>query len=213
MHITYRLLTYAAEYRSPILTHKTFSMYKYLSQLSPIIRQNPSRADSIADSFSVTQLKSKRWLVDELLKLKIATDSKILILGGWYGTLLVPMLNDKKISNIILTDVDPITVDIARQIHSCQTHTIDAENPSQQFNVDVVINTSCEHMMTIGDRAVSNSSCLYVLQSCDSTNDPGHINTSTSTDDFVQKTKLSTVLFKGRMNLGHKNRFMVIGYK
>ena len=206
-------MTYAAEYRLPILTQITFSMYEYLSQLSPIIRQNPNYANSIADSFSTTQLKSKQWLINELFKLKIAPDSKILILGGWYGTLLIPMLRDKKISNIILTDVDPITVDIAKQIHLCQTHIIDAENPSQQFNVDIVINTSCEHMITIGDRAVSNTGCLYVLQSCDSTNDPGHINPSTSTEDFVQKTKLSNILFKGRMNLGHKNRFMVIGHK
>ena len=187
-------------------------MYKYLSQLSPIIRQNPRQADSIANSFSATQLKSKQWLIEELFKLVNGPDLKILILGGWYGTLLVPMLKDKKISNIILTDIDPIAVRIAKRIHLCETHIIDAENPSHQFNVDVVINTSCEHMMTIGDRAVSNTGCLYVLQSCDNDNDPGHINTSMSTDDFVQKTKLSKILFKGRMDLGHKNRFMVIGY-
>lgn len=188
-------------------------MYDYLSTVSLVIRQNLGRADDIANSFSATQLTSKKWLVNELCKINTITNPRILILGGWYGSLLIPMLKDRGFTNIVLTDIDPETVQIASQLHDCSTFVINADKPNQKFEVDIIINTSCEHMTTIGDLASSNPSCLYVLQSCDSNNDPGHINTPTDTDDFVSKTNLSKVLFRGRMNLGHKNRFMVFGYK
>lgn len=188
-------------------------MYTYLSTVSLVIRQNLERADDIANSFSATQLTSKKWLVDELCKVNTAANPRILILGGWYGSLLIPMLKDRGFANITLTDIDPETVQIASQLHDCSTFVLDADVPNQKFEVDIIVNTSCEHMTTIGDLVSSNPSCLYALQSCDNTNDPGHINTPTSTEDFVLKTNLSSILFKGRMDLGHKNRFMVIGYK
>ena len=65
----------------------------------------------------------------------------------------------------------------------------------------------------VGDHLTDNPECLYVLQTCDNRNDPGHVNTSQSTDEFVKKTGLSNILFRGRLSLGHKNRFMVIGNK
>jgi len=190
-----------------------FNIYNYLSKLSPILRNNSEYVDDIADSFSKTQLQSKQWLVEEMCKVNTKTNPEILILGGWYGSYLVPMLRDADFNNITLTDINPKAVNIASQLHNCSTFVLNAVHPAQTFNPDIVINTSCEHMMTIGDAAVDNPDCLYVLQSCDNPNDPGHINISTNTDDFVKKTGLSRIVFRGRINLGHKNRFMVIGYK
>lgn len=193
-----------------------FNIYEYLTALSPVIRNNPQRADDIANSFSATQLKSKKWLVDELCKQDIKTNSRILILGGWYGSFLVPMLLDKLTDcSITLTDIDETSVAIATQLHSssnqCKFITLDADNPHQRFDVDIIINTSCEHMTSIGEKATFNAKCLYVLQSCDNNNDPGHINTIASTGEFLSRINLSEVLFSGRQNLGYKNRFMIIG--
>jgi hypothetical protein len=193
-------------------------MYEYLTRLSPVIRKNPKHADDIANSFSATQLNSKMWLVNELCKQAIVPNPNILILGGWYGSFLIPLLLERMApKSITLTDIDQQTVLIASQLHDkspeCNFAILDGDNPQYQFDVDVVINTSCEHMLSIGERAVSNPKCLYVLQSCDNTTDPGHINTVASTGEFLSKTNLATVLFSGRQNLGHKNRFMVIGYR
>ncbi len=174
--------------------------------------------DDIANSLSVTQVKSKQWLISELAKHNNKPNPRILILGGWYGSLLVPLLNDQlHPSKIILTDIDPKTVSISSELHKisknvmCQV--VDGDSSLKQFDVDVIINTSCEHMMTFGQNTTSNKNCLFVLQSCNNTNDPGHINTAVNTEDFVSKLSLSTVYFKGRMDLGHKSRFMAIGFK
>lgn len=193
-------------------------MYKYLSNLSFSIIHNIDRANDIANSFSLTQLKSKKWLVDVLAEKCNITHPNILILGGWYGSFLVPMLIETiNPSKIILTDINRDVVNVARSLHKTNSivkcEALDACNPNKQYVCDIVINTSCEHMTSVGEKAVSNSGCLYVLQSCDDANDPGHVNTSKDTESFVTSAGLSQILFKGRLDLGHKNRFMVIGYK
>ncbi len=82
----------------------------------------------------------------------------------------------------------------------------------QTIGPDVIINTSCEHM---GDmkNVVVNKRTLFVLQTCNNKNDPGHVNVSKTTEEFVEKAGLERVIFRGRLDLGHKSRFMVIGWK
>ena len=148
----------------------------------------------------------------------VKPNPNILILGGWYGSFLIPMLLERlNPSSIIHTDIDKEMLSIASQLHKnksqCSFTTLNVDSPQQQFDVDVVINTSCEHMNSFGEKVSLNAKCLYVLQSCDNNNDPGHINTVASTADFLFKVNFSKVLFSGRQNLGHKNRFMVIGVK
>ena len=193
-------------------------MYEYLSNLSFSIRHNIDRADDIANSFSSTQLKSKKWLVDVLSEKCNIPHPNILILGGWYGSFLVPMLTEKfNPSEIVLTDINQDVVRVACSLHKTnkivKCETLDACSPHKRYVCDILINTSCEHMHTIGSKAVNNPECLYVLQSCDNANDPGHINTPKDTESFATSAGLSQMLFKGRFNLGYKNRFMLIGYK
>ena len=190
-------------------------MLEYLTKVSSLLQTYPDYADDILNSFSHTQYVSKKWLVDKLEPyVPKQRPIDILIIGGWYGSYLVPLL---KQHNITLTDIDNDTVERSKFLHQLTPNVefavLDAENPTTTFNVDICINTSCEHMNTIGDGLIRNPNCLYVLQSCDNTDDPGHINVPTSTDDFVSRIGLTDILFRGRLDLGHKNRFMVIGRK
>lgn len=194
-------------------------MNDYLTQISLACQVYPDQAPDIMNSLSSTQYKSKQWLVKELSNWMVDDAPTILILGGWYGSYLIPMLKEKyEDCKIIHTDKDPQAVKIASILHkkqiNCSFEVLDVDTPETKYTADIVINTSCEHMQTIGHRTVTNpTSCLYVLQSCDSTTDPGHINPSTDTKDFLTKCGLITELFCARINLGNKNRFMAIGYK
>ena len=192
-------------------------MYSYLASIGSLLRSDVDVQD-FADSLSTTQYTSKKWLVDVLVKVNPFVNPTVLIVGGWYGSYLIPMLEEGISPHLIThTDINPHTSDIAKHLHGsrsrCTFHVLDADNPEETFKADILINTSCEHMHTIGESAVHSPGCLYVLQSCDNPNDPGHINVPTSTDQFVVSTGLTHILFRGRLNLGHKNRFMVIGYK
>lgn len=207
------------EYLSPILTQIIFNMFKYLQQISTAYGMYPERANDLIQSFNSTQYKSKKWLVDEMSKWVTDDSPSILIIGGWYGSYLIPMIKERyKDCTITHTDKDPLSVKIASTIHqkatNCTFEVFDTDVVTKQYDVDIVINTSCEHMQKIGFQAISNKhNSLFVLQACDSTQDPGHINSPIDTKDFSKKCNLSTELFCGRIGLGHKNRFMAIGFK
>lgn len=195
----------------------------YLGKISNVLRKGVSTGLDVfdfANSLSATQLTSKEWLVKTLQTTTISRQFKsnpqILILGGWYGSYLVPLLLENiKPEHIFLNDINSKCLEVAKELHTGESvsfHCFDATvKYPQSFNVDIVINTSCEHMGSYDHMFVENPNALFVLQSCDHKNDPGHVNTTSSTNDFLTKLKLANILYQGRTSLGHKNRFMVIG--
>lgn len=171
--------------------------------------------DDFADSLSATQYQSKKWLVDQLAKQQDMLFPRILILGGWYGSYLVPMLKETiRPDHIFLNDINPQVLKVAQKLHGDDHISylqFDATDAMTSFEPDIVINTSCEHMASYDMMLSCSPNGLFVLQTCDNTNDPGHINVSRSTDEFIEKLGLTKIIWSGRQNLGHKNRFMVIG--
>lgn len=189
-------------------------MYDYLTNISSALSHGVNVSD-FADSLSHTQYTSKKWLVDVLSQQDYTSNPAILILGGWYGSYLVPMLNKAlNPSKIYFNDINTDCLEVAKRLHrgsNIEFHHFDATHESFNRYVDIIINTSCEHMHSYEHMLQRDSSCLFVLQTCDNINDPGHINTSASTNDFLDKLQLRKVNYVGRRSLGHKNRFMVIG--
>lgn len=198
---------------------------KNLSNVTNVLRElKDNEIKDFADSMSNTQYNSKNWLVSTLEQQKkhYGDRPSILVIGGWYGSYLVPMLLETITpSQIILSDKNIRTVELASILHVEQKNVVkhmclDAEQHEQRIRsmeADIVINTSCEHMYDMSNIKLTKSSTLYVFQSCDSKEDPGHINTSFSTVDLLSKSGLSNVIFDGQFNHGHKNRFMVMGFK
>lgn len=201
-------------------------MFDYLCNVSNALRvARPEQIQDLANSLSTTQYRSKKWLIDHLKQQKLPSNPSVLILGGWYGSYLVPMLKaDLQPSRIILTDRDSETLSFAEILHDARhleedvikMGVIDVEHDVSRINnlrADIVINTSCEHMNGVDRIKVKNDNAVYVFQSCDEKDDPGHVNAVDTTEQFVTQCGFSTVLMRGRLNLGHKNRFMVIGLK
>ena len=193
-------------------------MVEFLQNVSVVLRSSSLQTiDSIADSMSSTQYKSKQWLVSTIRGLDIQP-KQVLILGGWYGTYLVPMLQTLYPISIELTDKDQNTIKKATQLHqhykNCTFTVLDTNNIYNiDSQIDMVINTSCEHMDDMDRIVDANPHCLYVLQSCDNKNDPGHINIVSSSEKLAQRSGIGNIMWQGTMSLGHKNRFMVIGTK
>jgi hypothetical protein len=77
---------------------------------------------------------------------------------------------------------------------------------------NVVINTSCEHMDTSWFETASNEQ-LIVMQTNDSPDFDGHINTCQSIDDMQSKYPLSDIRYVGALKTPVYTRFMQIGYK
>lgn len=190
----------------------------YLTKISNVIREGVSTGLDVfdfANSLSKTQLSSKKWLIETLVEQKYPKNPSVLILGGWYGSYLIPLLKHHvDPSHIYFNDCDQRCLNFASKLHNDHNisfHCFDATHQYKHFNADIVINTSCEHMASYTEMLKEGEQTLFVLQSCDDPNDPGHINVPQTTEQFVKMVGLRQIFVRTRKNLGHKNRFMIIG--
>lgn len=112
-------------------------------------RHNPD----ILDSYSINQFRAKERLINHVEKLGIVDhNSEIVIMGGWYGSIFIPAF--KHVRKITLIDSDQKVIDIATNRLFYDYHNVEficddvfETFKEKQFkNVDLFINTSCEHM-------------------------------------------------------------------
>lgn len=190
--------------------------------MSELFRVGDFDSRDFATSITSNQYTSKQWLVKELAKQNsvFGKNPRVMILGAWYGSFLIPLLRDQiNPKSIIVNDINPDVLECARILHDddiCSYECFDVEQSLdyiKKVKVDVLINTSCEHMFDMKNVITGSPNTVYALQSCDNKNDPGHINTAATTDQFIEQTGLTDVLFRGRLSLSNKTRFMVIGTK
>ena len=194
-----------------------------------------------AHAFSKGQLASKAWLIDELWelwrvrieKLPAPNPDTVIILGSWVGSLIEPLfqqfpnirrtygididaesiakserLNQKHVQNEwkykgVVADVDNLT------LNNCEF-----ETGGELITVkpNWIINTSCEHMDNNWFNSVDEDQ-LLIIQSNNSEEFEGHINTCDNLDEFIQKYPLKTQLMCGELSTPAYTRFMQIGFK
>lgn len=130
-------------------------------------------SDVIYDAFSRSQIKSKIWLVDELLKLN-SNYNNVLVMAGWYGQL--KSIYDKKLtySKMRIVELDREaceTSDYIFNLSNLENYKVKSVNAdinnltlhkngyewtvenfregtgyNEKFLPDLIINTSAEHM-------------------------------------------------------------------
>jgi hypothetical protein len=185
------------------------------------IRQSPDPMRTM-DAFWQGQLKSKEWLIEALsMQFSVKDDPvSIEIHGGWVGVLASMLFQSNiPVKRIHSLDIDPTCEPIATMMNKgeeiagrFQAGTGDMCNLISF--VDVVINTSCEHITQeqyvtwIGKR---NNGQLLVLQS-NNYDIPEHVRIAQDLEEFKKQCNLSKISWAGELDLPLYKRFMVIGY-
>ena len=193
------------------------------------------------DALSWGQLKSKRWLVEELTKCNVELRT-VFILGGWYGTLASMLFNSDMVIHYIRSfDLDENCQPIADKVNNTQVQnnwrfkaitedmfninydahtwsTWSAKNNRNSFPItdrpDTIINTSCEHINDFDKwYDMIPKGKLLVLQNNNYSELPEHVNCVDSLNTFAKQTPMNEVLFEGIMKLSKYNRYMRIGYR
>jgi len=175
------------------------------------------------DSFSQSQIESKSWLVDILSMIDIK-NAHIQLFGGWNGILITRLLtqnlNLKRIHNI---DLDEKSIIVFRRYRKftndkrLESTCGDVRTPHKyDSSIDIVINTSSEHMPNLKE-IIKNKEykpeCLFVLQSNNMFHIKDHINCVNNEQELIEKSELSKILYKGSLDMPNNyKRFMVIGY-
>jgi hypothetical protein len=178
----------------------------------------------IAVALNRNQVASKRWLVDTLHATGGPRYGSVMILGGWIGALAAMLLHDRRfdIARVASIDIDPRCADVARSLNA--THVANGRFEARTADMreldyvaetaDLVINTSCEHVVDF-DRwyaSVPDGQRL-VLQSNDYVSVPEHVNCVRSIAEFRAQAPMRDVSFVGERQFRRYTRFMLIGRK
>jgi hypothetical protein len=183
---------------------------RYTNGLYSTPTESAPRYDEFRDMFSSGQIASKEWAVKELSKLDIVnTNSKILIVGSWFGTLGLMLQKQFPNINLKLIDIDPRCEIFLKNI-GMPASTVDMYY--YQYTEDIVVNTSCEHISNLEDwiKLVPKGT-LFLLQSNNNREYADHINCVDSIEDFVLKSGLKKILYSGELKMPMYTRYMILG--
>lgn len=193
----------------------------------------------LSDALSWGQIKSKRWLIDELEKLNLELGT-IFLCAGWYATLAAMLFDSRcKIEKIRSFDIDPTCATIAetvnrhnvkdswkfkastKDIHniiyenfSYVSHRYDGSEVELCDSADTIVNTSCEHIENFKEwyNKIPNGK-LVILQSNNYFEIEDHINCVNGPTEFAEQSPMTEVLYQGALELPKYTRFMRIGIK
>ena len=176
--------------------------------------------NNLLDSFSPNQFKTKERLIGHIRDLNIVDNkSEITILGGWYGSILIPAFKEAK--RISLIDLDKQVVSIAKQrifnhynnIDFITSDVFDKNRYGRIRYANLIINTSCEHMKPMRElEALQQSNAYFAFTSNNMLSIEGHINCVYDLDDFEkQMPDNAKILVRDSITDERGTRFMLIG--
>ena len=194
---------------------------RYSECLGWFYRRYPDKIKDYIQSVSPKQIACKRWLVNELLEIPREFNN-IQLFGGWFGYPLIDMLNNSyKIKSLTNIDCDKFATSVCFNFKNyfnhdfVKTSTRDLVTTGGIYKeVDLVINTSSEHMSNLPDLIKNkeySESCIFALQSNNMFDIEDHTNCVQSKEELIKKSGLNNILYSGKLDLDNYERYMVIG--
>lgn len=195
----------------------------------------------LIDAFSKGQIKSKIWLLENIVKYFDLNNKTIFLLGGWIGVLPAMLFWHTSVKNIRNIELDINCIRISNWLlkdklieelryatiyndmnnldyYSNIWHYFNYENTAEIIKnekIDLVINTSTEHLVNFNswwDKIPKGMG--FVLQSNNFADVKEHVNLYSSLTNFEKSLgKVSEIFFKGELDLTIYKRFMIIGKK
>ena len=172
----------------------------------------------LLDSFSPNQFKSKENLITHINNLGILDDkSEIVILGGWYGSILLPAF--KFVKRITLIDSDDNVISIAKKrlfkhyenVDFITSDVFDIYRKGRIENANLIINTSCEHMKPMKELELY-STAYFAFQSNNMFDIPTHINCVNDIEEFEKQMPSNTrIIIEDSIKDDRGTRFTLIG--
>ena len=184
-----------------------------------IIEEGRNNTD-LLDSYSPNQFKSKERLI-KLLKdqLILNTNFEIVILGCWYGSILIPSLKHSK--RITAIDINSKTISIAKNrlfghyknVDWITSDVFDKNRYGRIKNANLIINASCENMKSMKElKSLSESKSYFAFQSNNMFEVHDSVNCVKSIDEFKkQLPDNAKVLNEDTLLDDRGTRFTLIG--
>lgn len=195
---------------------------------------------SAFEAYSYGQLESKKWLIEELQKVRGPQWGVVFTLAGWIGSLAQMIFDHPEIQveKIRSFDIDADACKLAEKLNNPQVLAqwkfkavcMDVslmDYPTHYFvkrhdgsvvdlydNPDILINTSCEHIENLQNWwSKIPSGTFVVLQSNNAFQIKDHINCISSLEEFKKQLPLVHLDYAGELVLADYTRYMMIGRK
>ena len=186
------------------------------------IKEIPELSQDLIDSFSDNQFKSKGKLLEVIDDLNILSKNhEVIILGSWYGSLLIPHLANK-VKRITCIDLDSNVLKVAKNrlfnnfsnLEFIEGDIFD-KDLKRYHTTKLFINTSCEHMPAMNTwpywRTVP-ASTYFAFQSNNMYDIDSHTNCVDTIDDFKNQLPSNIeILFEDQLDDSRGIRFTIIG--
>ena len=177
----------------------------------------------LLDSFSPSQFKSKVELIAKLNNQNIVnTNSNIAVLGCWYNSIFGSLLHNK-VNSIVGYDIDSTALNIGKKlfkgIKNIEFNKADifkfGKYKHTLQNIDIIINTSCEHMLPMKNWNYWNrthKNTIFAFQSNNMDHIDDHTNCVYSIDEFINQmpTQFKTIS-TSETHLDNGIRYTLIG--
>jgi hypothetical protein len=178
-------------------------------------RNNPD----LLDSYSPNQFKSKEVLINHINGLNILNDkSEIIILGSWYGSILIPAF--KQVKRITAVDLDENVISIAKNRLFNHYKNVDficddvfkwIPDSRRTKKTDLIINTSCEHMRPMKELDL-NTNAYFAFQSNNMFDIPTHNNCVNNIEEFKEQMPSNAkIMIEDHIKDDRGTRFLLIG--
>ena len=196
---------------------------KLLAFVRQVEALDPEERRLFTASIDEVQIRSKLWLIDELVGCRDLGGTTMVVLGAWYG--ILPWLLDLRLECpptwMVCVDVSTEAVRLGHQVIGplCANivylvadamelnYTGLARQPSP-----VLVNTICEHLPDVpGWWAQVPAGQLTILQSNNYAQCPDHVNCVDDVEQMKAQTPMSELLFQGELKLPIFDRFMLVG--
>jgi hypothetical protein len=246
LHSLFRIID-NDELRKLILEDNIWSLWKSLSNytsthfVDALKNFHINETQMNLDCLSRGQIKSKKWLIEELVKLDLNLGT-IFLCAGWYATLATMLFESKiKIDKIRSFDMDPSCVSIAEvfnkpwvsenwRFKSITENILNVDYHSHSWtswstannrnsnpitdSPTTIINTSCEHIQDFDKwYNLIPKNKIVILQTNNYFEIEDHVNCSTSLEEFRTQSPMTTILYEGELVLDKYTRYMRIGKK
>jgi len=197
-------------------------LINYSECLGWFFRRRPYEIGQYVKSVSPKQIESKTWLIKELSKTN-KNFKNIQLFGGWFGYPIIDLLSRAfDVNYIVNIDCDNDAINANKRFSKAyfKHDFVDYSNSNVEdyngdfTNIDLVINTSSEHMKDLPDLIKNKKykkSCVFALQSNNLFDVSDHSNCVESEDQLVKKSNLNNIFYKGKIKFENYERYMVIG--
>lgn len=168
----------------------------------------------IRAAFRIKMMQSKAWLIQKFLDQNVDKNKSILIVGGWLGFTSWALFKNGY-NNITEIDVDVRLQNFSRHLNrfngSFKHMALDV-NEVATSDYDVVINTSCEHILDNSWFTKIRNDAILVLQS-NNIDVVDHVNKCNTLDEMEAKYPMS-LNYSGELDYNDgTSRFMLVGKK